>query len=180
MNTMKKSIIAFAIVLCNAVCPQVVNAQIGITGGTEYGIGGIVRAGSHQTTAEFGGGIVPFFFYLTVIGGNDVAKLYFPLSAGAKLSFALTDEKDPHRAGLKLGASYNSLIGIGFGGGLDYKISKKDPVFVAACMMVYPSAKQLLVDRLNEDDGSHYKESEVEMPLAGFQIVVSVSYLFGH
>ena len=159
MKITKKSIIILVIIICGATYGQIAQAQIGVTAGTEYGIGGIARAGSHNVTVELGGGFAPFFFYLSVIGSRDISHLYFPGVVGAKLSFALTDEQDPHRAGLKFGATYNSLIGIGFGGGLDYKVSKKDPVYIAACLMIHPSAKQLLVDRLNEDEDTNYSES---------------------
>lgn len=179
MKIMKKSIIVLAVVVFIATCPQIAFTQVGVTVGTEYGFGGIVRIGSYKTTAEFGGGFAPFFFFMNVIGGNDITKLYFPLSGGGKLSFALTDENDPQRIGLKFGASYNSLIGTGFGGGIDYKVSKKDPIYIAAGIMIYPEAKRLIIERINEDDGTHYTESQVEAPTAPLQIVVSVSYIFG-
>lgn len=153
--------------------------QAGLTFGTEYGIGFVAQVGSHATKLEIGGGVVPFLFFATSTFGDDITKIYFPGTIGAKLSFGTKKSDDENRLGIKLGVSYNTLIKTGFGGGIDYQVAKDPKLVIGGGVMIYPDAKDELRARINEDEGTNYTDEEFSAPLASFQPFVSFSILFG-
>lgn len=159
------------------------NGQIGITAGTEYGFGGIAQVGSHTAKLEIGGGLVPLFVFWQIHGPfveKNYFKLYFPGVVGAKLSVALTKPDRKDRLGVKLGASYNTIMKVGFGGGVDYSIAKKSHrIVISAGFMIYPDAYDELLDRFNEEEETSYTKEDVSAALMSFQPFVSVSLLFG-
>ncbi len=153
--------------------------QAGLTGGTEYGFGIIVRGGSRSAQLEVAGGLAPLLVFVSTNFGDDILKVYFPVSVGAKLSFGLSGPEAENRFGVKLGATYNSLMKMGFGGGVDYQLSKKPNVFLGAGLMIFPQAEDKVRIRINEDDGTSFTSSEFSAPLLIAQFAISLSILFG-
>lgn len=160
------------------------NGQVGFTVGTEYGIGIIAQVGSPATKVEIGGGLAPLFLYwdVNVMFGEDkdYLKLYFPVTIGAKLNIGLSKPDEKNRLGLKLGASYNTIMKTGFGGGVDYSIVNKPyKIIIASGFMIYPKAYDELLNRLNEEEGTSYTKEDVSAALVNFQPFVSVSIFIG-
>jgi hypothetical protein len=170
-------------ILCTALflllSTSVVHSQVGFTAGTEYGIGLVTRIGPAPAKIEIGGGLAPLFVFVDVTYGSDITKLYFPATIGAKLSFRVTDTTAENRLGIKLGANYNTLLGGGFGGGVDFEFNKDPVIVLGGGLMVFPEAEGKIRVRINEDEHTHYSESEFSAPLAIFQPFVSISILFG-
>ena len=155
------------------------NAQVGLSAGTEYGIGFVAHVGTDAANLELGGGLAPLLFFADVTFGDDIFKIYFPGKVGAKLSIRTKGSEEEHRLGIKFGLSYNTLIKTGFGGGIDYQISKKPNVVIGGGAMIYPNAKDELRKQVNEDEGTNYSDDEFSAPLASFQPFVSISIFWG-
>ena len=98
-------------------------------------------------------------------------------AVGAKLNLSGSGQDEDNRFGIKFGLSYNTLIGVGFGGGVDYRVSKTPIVLLGGGLMFYPDARDKLLIRINEDEGRHY--TDFNAPLASVQPFVSLSILFG-
>jgi hypothetical protein len=154
------------------------SAQIGFTAGTEYGLGGIVRAGSYPMMVEFAAGLAPTFVFVTVLGGDDIIKIYLPYTIGGKLSFAVTDKDNPNRFGIKGGISYSGLLRLGFGGGGDLIVSKSPDIVLSACLMIFPAARKAIVDQINADEGTHHPEAWLQGGLMEVQPQLSISVIF--
>jgi len=169
----------FMLVLIILSGATVVNGQVGFTVGTEYGIGLIAQLGPPATKLELGGGVVPFFFFATATFGDDITKFYFPGTIGAKLSLSTKKSAEENRVGIKLGASYNTLLKAGFGGGVDFQVADKPKIVISGGAMIYPKAKEEIVRKINEDDGTNYSADEFSAPLASFQPFVNLSIFFG-
>jgi hypothetical protein len=172
---MKPSRLMFTVIVVLFV-PSILFAQIGFTAGNDYGIGIIGQVGTYRVKFEAGAGVTPIFFYATVTGGSDITEFWFPFCAGAKINFALSDEKDPNRLALKLGANYNQILGIGFGGGADYTVGTKPSIILSGGIEIYPDAKQGCLDKINE--GRSNKYSDMTISLVEFHPFVSISILF--
>ena len=156
------------------------HAQIGLNLGTEYGFGLMIQAGSPAVKVEIGGGLTPLFVYWQIediFGSNDqdYYKLYLSGTVGAKLNLAL---KNPNkdRLGLKFGASYDTIMKMGFGGGLDYRISKKPKnIVISGGVMIYPDAYDELLDRLNEEENTDYSKDDLYSALVSLRPFVSLT-----
>jgi hypothetical protein len=81
--------------------------------------------------------------------------------------------------GIKLGASYNTLLKAGFGGGIDFQVAEKPKIVLSGGTMIYPKAKEEIVKKINEDDGTNYAEDDLSAPLASIQPFVNISIFFG-
>lgn len=158
MRIIFKILILFAFAV-----PAHLFAQVGLSLGTEYGFGGFLRAGSYPVMIEAGGGFAPTIVYINVLYGEDIFKVYFPATAGAKISFAVTDKENPNRLGIKGGISYNALLGVGFGAGGDYEVSHSPTVIISFSLMYFPDAKKKIIEQINKDDGTHYTESQLTL-----------------
>jgi hypothetical protein len=167
---------ASAALVLGAGAPIVLRAQAGpaITLGTEYGFGGLVAAGNRAVRFEIAGGFAPVLFYASGTSGGDILKIYFPAAVGAQVGFALGDSTNERS--LKLGVTYNTLIKLGVGGGLDIRLRPK--LRLAVGVMVYREAKELLVARVNKDDATSYSADSFSAPLAGVQPFGSVTIFF--
>ena len=150
--------------------------EVGLTGGTEYGFGAIATTGSRAVQFEAGVGLAPVIFVATVIGGESIFKVYFPVAVGAKVSFAINKPGDGNRRAIKVGATYNSLLKVGVGGGLDFRMS--DRLKVSGGVMIYPKAKERLIQQVNKDDGSNYDVDAFSAPLANVQPFVGFALFF--
>lgn len=104
--------------------------QVGLTAGTEYGFGLMAQVGTDAAKLEIGGGLAPLLFSADVTFGDNIFKIYFPGTIGVKLSIRTRGSEEENRLGIKFGLSYNTLIKIGFGGGIDYQISKKPNIVI--------------------------------------------------
>jgi hypothetical protein len=167
-----------AMFMCCLFAVSFLHAQAGFTAGTEYGIGVVARAGTHDVMFEVGGGLAPLFFFAQVTYGDDITKLWFPFTAGAKLSFGISKPDEPNRLGVKAGVSYNGILKTGFGGGVDYEISQAPRVVLAGGFMYYPQAKKSVVEKLNDEDGTSYTEESLTATLLELQPIVSISIIF--
>jgi hypothetical protein len=174
---MKLSRVLFLFIIV-LIVPTILPAQVGFTLGNDYGIGVVGQVGTYGIKFEAGAGVTPIFFYAQVIGGSDITELWFPFCAGAKINFALTDEKDPNRLALKLGVNYNQILGVGFGGGADYTIAVKPSIILSGGIQIYPDAKQGCIDKLNEDRSSYNKITDLTVSLVELHPYVSISILF--
>lgn len=149
--------------------------NVGLSAGTEYGFGLIATTGTRAMQLEAAGGLAPVLFAATDYAGEFIFRAYFPGAVGGKVSFAINKE-GPRRA-IKVGATYNTLIKLGVGGGLDVWLN--DRVKVAAGIMVYPQAKKAIVERLNKDEGTNYTLDNFESTaIANMQPFVAFSYFF--
>jgi hypothetical protein len=158
MRIIFKALLLFAFAV-----PSYLFAQVGLSLGTEYGLGGYVRAGTYPVKVEAGGGVAPTLVFINVMYGEDIFKIYFPATVGAKISFAVTDKDNPDRLGIKAGVSYNGLLRVGFGGGADYEVSHSPTVIISMSLMYFPDAKAGIAEAINKDDGTHYTESSLTM-----------------
>ena len=147
-------------------------AQVGLTVGTEYGIGGLARIGTERIIVEAGAGLAPLFVFVT---GVDELEFYFPFTVGAKLSIAASKPESPNRFGVKFGVSYNGILKTGFGGGVDYEVSQNPSIVLAGGIMYFPDAKQGVTDHYFEDTGN---AAAFEESLA-IQPMLSISIIFG-
>ncbi len=154
------------------------NAQVGFSAGTEYGFGFVAHVGTEAATLELGGGLAPLLSFTDATFGDDIFKIYFPGTVGAKLSIRTKGSEEENRLGIKFGLSYNTLLKTGFGGGIDYKISKKPKVIVGSGAMIFPAAKDELRKQLNEDKGTNYTDDDFSAPTAFLQPFISISILF--
>lgn len=170
--------ILFILLICFFSFTSLVFTQVGLTLGNEYGIGGILKIGSDNLKIEAGGGLAPFLFFVDVIGGENITKLYFPITIGGKINFRISVSESDNRLGLKFGCNYNNLIGIGIGGGVDYQINRDPNLYLGAGAMIFPDAKEKLRVKINSDENTNFSETEFSAPLASFQPFVSLSILF--
>jgi hypothetical protein len=175
---MKKRVLIILVLSLQVFAVTHLSAQIGLTAGTEYGFGGIARVGSYPLIVELAGGLAPVFVFVSVLGGDDVTKLYFPFTIGGKLSFAVSDKDNPNRFGIKGGISYNGILRLGFGGGGDFVVSKSPEIVLSGCLMIFPEARKGIVDQINADEGTHHPESWLEGGLMEVQPQVSISVIF--
>ncbi|MBI3004814.1 MAG: hypothetical protein HYY49_05295 [Ignavibacteriales bacterium] len=153
-------------------CASVSHAQFGLTAGAEYGLGVVSRFGQ-RVAFEVGAGFVPLVvFNLTV---STESKLYFPATAGVKISIATTKPEEEYRLGIKVGAAYNQIIKTGFGGGIDYEVSPSSGIVLSAGIMYFPEAQQSLTDKINQERNSNYitvvGESIAIQPFASISII---------
>jgi len=155
-------------------------AQVGLTLGTEYGLGGIVQVGSPAVKLEIGGGAAPLFIIWQIqdiYGINDEVyfKFYFPGRIGAKLNFALSHPRGK-RLGLKLGVCYDTIMKTGVGGGIEYQFKKKPRNIVfSGGFMIFPEAYDELLNQLNEEEGTNYSKDDVTSVLMNFRPYMSVT-----
>jgi hypothetical protein len=177
VHVMKHPLLMLVLMILS--CASVATGQVGLTVGTEYGIGLTAQLGPHATKLELGGGILPYFFFATVTFGDDITKLFFPGTIGAKLSFSTKKSAEENRVGIKLGASYNTLLKAGFGGGVDFQAAENPKIVISGGAMIYPKAKEEIVRKINEDDGTNYAKDDFSAPLASFQPFVNISIFFG-
>lgn len=147
---------------------------IALAGGTEYGFGLLGFGGGAGTRLEIGAGVSPVL-YSPMIADSLVANyLYLPFAAGAKLIIPF-DEFGAGRT-IKVGATYNWLLKLGFGGGIDFPVN---PRFrVAGGAMLYPQAEKELAKRYNRDHGTSFADSSFFAPMTTFQPFVGLTYLF--
>ena len=180
---MKTATIVFLLLLVVA-CPSF--AQVGISLGTEYGFGLAAQLGNRNVKIELGGGLVPVLVYWRIIGygpygsiDESYLKFYLPGEVGAKLNISFSDT-DENRLGFKLGASYNRIMKIGFGAGIDYRTGKKAPYLtVAGGFMYFPRAYDELLRRLNDEEQTIYNRDDVSAVLVGFRPYVGLTIYFG-
>jgi hypothetical protein len=155
--------------------------QAGIVLGNEYGFGLGARYGNRDIYMEFGGGLLPIVAFWQVGGSSfsDDTYLKFYLSgvAGAKVSLAL-NKHYKKRMGLKLGVSYNELIKLGFGGGIDYHASLDPVIVIAGGIMYYPEAYDILFERLQDDEDRRFVKDDLSATLLNIMPFVSVSIYF--
>ncbi len=154
-------------------------SQVGITFGTEYGIGGIVRVGPSALKVEVGGGVAPLLFFVAVSNGKDVTKFYLPAMIGGKINIRANDADVENRLGITMGANYNELLGAGVGGGIDYQIGISPVITLGGGLTIFPDAESRLLDRFNQDEHTSYDKNSFSAPLAMFQPFISISVLFG-
>jgi hypothetical protein len=143
-----------------------------LAGGSEYGFGLLGMARTGQTRLEIGGGVSPVLFS-PMIADSIVSNLYLPFAVGAKLLIPF-NEFGQGRS-IKVGATYNTLLRLGIGGGVDFPVSQRFRVSGGA--MVYPDAKKALVARFNRDHGTSFADSSFYSPIMTFQPFVGVAYL---
>ena len=180
---MKNKVISLSILLLIILWSSS-HAQVGINLGNEYGMGLMIQAGSPAVKIEIGGGLMPLFVYWQIediFGSNDqdYFKLYLSGNVGAKLNFALKEpEKD--RMGLKFGASYDTIMKMGFGGGLDYNVSQKPKnIVISGGVMYYPEAYDVLLDRLNEEENTDYSKDDLSATIVNLRPFVSLTIYLG-
>jgi len=161
-----------AVLVCVSEAQAQMQARMGLTAGTEYGLGAVARIGSNDMLVEAGGGLAPFWVFVT---GVDELEIYFPFTVGAKLSIATTKGDNPNRFGVKFGISYNSILKTGFGGGVDYVVSKDPQIVLGGGLMYYPGAVEGVTDKYREDTG----RTAVFGEEVGIQPAVSISVFFG-
>ena len=160
------------------------NAQVGLALGNEYGFGLMAQLGSPAARLELGGGLTPLVVYWqtqTIFGGNDDDYLKFYLSGtfGAKLNVALKNPQKK-RLGLKFGVSYNTMVKMGFGGGVDYNIALKPKnIVISGGFMYYPNAYDELLNRLNEEEDTDFSKDDVYAALMNFMPFVGLTIYFG-
>jgi hypothetical protein len=172
----KRGLVTLTFVALVLIAPSVTYGQVGLTAGTEYGVGGVVQVGSETLNLEVGGGVLPTLVYVTNIGlGDDIFKVYFPGAVGAQVFIGLGGSGSDDKFGLKFGGRYTTLSKFGVGGGVGFKAGEK--VRLAAGLMIHPSAEEELRQRINEDEGTNYTEDEFTAPLAFFQPYVSVTLM---
>lgn len=152
--------------------------QVGLTFGTEYGMGVLARLGPSAAKVEFGGGVAPLLFLASFSNGENTLRLYMPGTVGGKVNFRVNDSDLEDRLGIDVGVSYNTLLGIGIGGGGDIQLGGHPMFLIGAGVMIYPNAREGLLDRFNEDENTRYTDSQFSAPFAVFQPFLSASILF--
>lgn len=177
---MKKNFVFSVVLMCLVLSGSAFSQMnFGFTLGNEYGFGLIARVGTPSVMLEAGGGIAPSFILWNINYGSDVYfKFYFPFTAGAKVCFGLGGFSEDDIAYLKLGASYNSIMKMGFGGGADYTFGEKTRYVVSTGIMYFPKSYDELLSRLNEEEGKNYAKDDTTSFLAQFQPFVAFSILF--
>jgi hypothetical protein len=145
-----------------------------LAGGTEYGFGLLGFGGGAQTRLEIGAGISPLWFSPMIADSVVSNYVYLPYAIGAKVIIPF-NEFGAGRT-IKVGATYNSLVKLGIGGGIDFPVSPRFRVSGGA--MVYPQAQKELVKRFNRDHGTSYADSSIYSPLTRFQPFFGLAYLF--
>ena len=150
-------LLSLLLVLPLVVSPSRAAGQLGLAGGTEYGFGLAGRVGTSAILLEVGGGIAPIILLGTEqiqVGGSVVSEevffeAFFPAVVGAKLSLRLGGSDDGvSRTAVEFGATYNSLLKLGVGGGIDAKISER--VVFSVGLMYYSEAGERLGEKLSE------------------------------
>ena len=165
-------------------------SKFGFDLGTEYGFGLKGSFGTPKTQFEIGGGLLPIFSYFHVdyiyIGGGsdpsdeDYFDIYLSGSIGAKLNIAINDPEKDNRLGLKFGVSYNTIVQAGFGGGLDYVVSKKPKhIVISGGVMFYPKAYDELLERLNEKEDTSFTKDDLTASFTNVVPFVSITIFFG-
>jgi len=159
-------------------------ARFGPVLGTEYGFGAMGMVGGGPVKFEFGGGFSPvlFLLYINNIYGSDDSyfKVYPSGMLGAKLNIAVSNPNKKFVAGLKFGASYNTIMKLGIGGGGSFLLSSNRKFYsLSIGVMVFPKAMDELLDRLNEDEGTSYTEEQVNQTFGTVQMFLSFALLFG-
>lgn len=154
-------------------------AQIGLNAGNDYGLALAAEVGSYKTKLEVGGGLTPILVYWNT-DLDQYLKLYFSGTIGSKMNIALTDPDEKNRLGLKFGVSYNTIMKLGFGGGVDYTIAHKPyRLVLAGGGMVYPKAYDKLLWRLNEEEGTSYISDDISAPFMNFRPFVGITVFPG-
>lgn len=185
---MKKLICVIFIVFISSA--SYAQSKFGFDLGTEYGFGLKGSFGSPKTQFEVGGGLLPVFSYFHVnyiyIGGGsgpsdeDYFNIYLSGAIGAKINIALNNPEKDNRLGLKFGASYNTILQAGFGGGVDYVVSKKPKnIVISGGVMIYPNAYDELLERLNEKEGTSFTKDDLTATFTNVMPFVSVTIFFG-
>lgn len=154
-------------------------AQVGLSVGTEYGLGLAAQVGTEAAQLEVAGGLLPLLFFAIVTFDDDILELFFPWTIGAKIIVRPNSWDEDNRIGIKFGLSYNTLLKTGFGGGVNYQMSKKPKVIASVGIMIYLKAKDELRKKINEDKGKNFSDDEFSAPLSFFQPFVSVSIFWG-
>jgi hypothetical protein len=182
----KRSIRAIAIMValaCGLAVPRPAAAQVGLALGTEYGFGGVVRIGDQRAQIEAGGGVLPLLFVAQVtqfngytISTDNIFKVYFPATVGSKLVVRLSADDSENPVSLKLGASYNSLLATGVGGGVEFQVDDRPATRISLGAMIFPDAKDRLRTRVERDQQQQY--SDFSAPLATFQVFASLAMIF--
>lgn len=167
-------------VLCS---PPSVAGQVGLSLGGEYGFGAIARVGTDAQGIEVGAGFTPVLVFgreQLFINGESVLDevffdAFFPATVGAKVNFRVRGSEDgTRRTAVEFGVSYNELIELGFGGGVEGRIS--DRVLVSGGLMFYSKAADQLADKISEVRGLPVDEFELAF-LVNYQPYVSFSIL---
>jgi hypothetical protein len=151
-------------------------SQIGCTAGTEYGFGAIGYLGSADIGIEAGSGIAPNFVFASS-PGKDIFVLYFPYVLGVKAVINPSTGKDINYS-FKIGVSYNSMIKLGFGGGINLYVSEKPQILLSGGAIIYPKAENELRKRINKDENMNISKNNFSAPLTLFQPFLSLSILF--
>ena len=179
-----KSNVVFVSIFLLFVLTSSSNAQVGLALGNEYGFGIITQFGPPSAKIELGGGLTPLVVYWqnqTISGGHDedYLKLYLTGTFGAKINLALKNPQK-NRLGLKLGVSYNTMVKVGFGRGIDYNIAMKPKnIVISGGFMIYPKAYDELLNRLNEEEDTDYSKDDVYAALINFMPFVGLTIYFG-
>ena len=162
--------------------PSPAAGQVGLTGGTEYGFGVVGRVGTSPVLLEVGGGITPVLvlgtqqvqFNGVVVSDEVFFEAFFPAAIGAKLSLRISGSDDGVTStALEFGATYNSLLRLGVGGGFDARVSNR--VVFSGGLMYYSEAGERLGEKVSEVRG--FPASLDLGPLVQFQPYVGLSLL---
>lgn len=163
--------------------PPPAAGQVGLTGGTEYGFGVVGRVGISPVLLEVGGGITPVLvlgtqqvqFNGVVVSDEVFFEAFFPAAIGAKLSLRIGGSDDGvTRTALEFGATYNSLLRLGVGGGFDARVSER--VVLSAGLMYYSEGGERLGEEVSEARGLPPNLLDLG-PLVQFRPYVGLSLL---
>ncbi|MBM3712537.1 MAG: hypothetical protein FJW56_03765 [Actinobacteria bacterium] len=154
---MKKNVILFLILIVLSVSNSFGQTSFGLHGGIDYGLGGKIRFGQPEISFEIGGGIVPILVFWTITGyfgsTDSYIKFYMSPSVGGALSFAVSNPGKSNQLNIKINGVYNILMGIGFGGGVDF-LAKKGAknVWLSGGIIYFPNAYDTLLEELIKDE----------------------------
>lgn len=160
--------------------PERAAAQIGVAIGSEYGLGLVGRVGNTDAIVEVGGGIAPVWVFgleQTRFGGSDEAffEAFFAGAAGAKASLPISrSDEGINRLGIELGATYNTLIELGAGIGIDARVSER--IVLSGGVMYYFEAEDRLAEEVSERRNAPASSLDLG-PLVGYQPYVGLVIL---